>query len=122
MTRPDVKILLDEHYPGWLAEELRADGIDADAVVERIDLRGADDTSVLRTATAEGRLVVTEDVTTFGVAMASIDPHAGVIFCHHARFPRTRSGLERLRLSLVAFAVDPPAHSSQPSFVWWLSP
>ena len=38
---------------------------DSAAVVLRDDLRGVDDTTVLRVATEEERIVVTEDVTTF---------------------------------------------------------
>lgn len=104
----DLALLLDEHYPGWLARILSADGTDTQAVIERADLRGSDDITVLSAATAEGRVVVTEDVTTFALAMASVPDHAGVIFCHHSRFPRTRPGLERLRQALVAFADAPP--------------
>ena len=54
----DFRLLLDEHYPGWLAEKLTAAGIDSHAVIARDDLRGFDDITVLRTATAEHRIVV----------------------------------------------------------------
>lgn len=76
---PRLRLLLDEHYPAWLADELLEAGVDTDAVTVRDDLRGADDTTVLRTATVEGRIVVTEDVTTFSIAMAAIPEHAGVV-------------------------------------------
>lgn len=115
-----IKLLLDEHYPGWLADQLTDAGIDAQAVIVRDDIRGADDTSVLRVATSESRVVVTEDVTTFSIAMAAVPAHAGVIFCHHARFPRTRPGLARLRDSLLRLVNDPPGGFGEPSFVWWL--
>ncbi|GAA1129576.1 hypothetical protein GCM10009651_11360 [Microbacterium natoriense] len=121
MTPPDIRLLLDEHYPSRLAASLREAGLDATAIVERAEMLGVDDTSVLRAANGEGRIVVTEDVTTFGIAMARLPDHAGVVFCHHARFPRTRPGLERLRRSLLAFAADPPPGIGRPGFVWWLS-
>ena len=58
-----ICLLLDEHYPGWLAERLTADGIDAIAVTaHRPELRGVDDARVLEAAVAEGRVMVTEDV------------------------------------------------------------
>ncbi len=117
----DFRLLLDEHYPGWLAEKLTAAGIDSHAVIARDDLRGFDDITVLRTATAEHRIVVTEDVNTFSIAMAAVPDHAGVIFCHHARFPRTRPGLARLAESLIEFRDSPPTSLGEPSFVWWLT-
>ena len=46
--RAKIRFLLDEHYPGWLAEELTADGVDAVAlIVHRPELRGATDGRVL---------------------------------------------------------------------------
>ena len=116
-----IRLLLDEHYPSWLATELVQAGIDAQAVIARDDLRGASDTTVLRTATSEERVVVTEDVSTFSIAMAAIPEHSGVVFCHHARFPRTRPGLARLRTSLVRLTSHSPAGPGTVGFVWWLS-
>jgi hypothetical protein len=93
-------------------------------VVLRDDLRGVDDTTVLRVATEEERIVVTEDVTTFAIAMTiritTVPAHAGVVFCHHRRFPRTRPGLARLGQALVAFAQAPPRGAGRAPFVWWL--
>jgi hypothetical protein len=40
---------------------------------------------------------------------------------HHARFPRTRPGLERFRKALVALAADPPAGLGEHPVVWWLA-
>lgn len=116
-----MRFLLDEHYPGWLAVRLTQAGIDSAAVVLREDLRGAEDTSVLRAASEEGRVVVTEDVTTFSAAMVAVPDHAGVVFCHHRRFPRTRPGLELLSEALIAFAETPPASTRRTPFVWRLS-
>lgn len=116
-----LRLLLDEHYPGWLAERLGETGVDCAAVVLRDDLRGIDDTSVLRVAAEEKRAVVTEDVTTFSIAMAAVPAHAGVIFCHYRRFPRTRPGLVRLGDALLALVGDPPPAARHASFVWWLS-
>jgi hypothetical protein len=117
-----VRFLLDEHYPGWLAEDLTADGLDAVALTaHRPGLRGADDGRVLQAAATEGRVVVTEDVSTFGVAAALVPDHVGIVYCHHARFPRTRPGLEKLRKALGALASDPPAGLGEYPIVWWLS-
>jgi predicted nuclease of predicted toxin-antitoxin system len=117
-----LRFLLDEHCPGWLAEDLAGDGLDAVALTaHRPELRGADDERVLSAAVAERRIVVTEDVSTFSAAAAIVPHHVGIVYCHHARFPRTRPGLERLRKALGALASDPPAGLGEHPIVWWLS-
>ena len=56
-----MKLLLDEMIHPRAASELRALGHDAEAVAERADLRGEDDSVILAAADDEGRVVVTED-------------------------------------------------------------
>ena len=120
--RAQIRFLLDEHYPGWLAEDLAADGVEAVALTaHRPGLRGVDDQRVLEAAVAEGRVVVTEDVATFSAAAVLVPDHPGIVYCHHGRFPRTRPGLERLRKALVVLAVDPPAGFGEHPVVWWLA-
>lgn len=120
--RQGIRFLLDEHYPGWLADGLSAHGVDTVAVTSHRDnLRGLDDVRVLESAVAEGRIVVTEDVRTFGVAIAAVRRHVGVVFCHHARIPRTRPGLARLRDALLKLAADPPEGLGSGPAVWWLA-
>lgn len=117
-----IRFLLAEHYPGWLAAELTAEGIDAVALTaHRPGLRGADDGRVLRAAVAEGRIVITEDVSTFAAAAALVPDHVGIVYCHHGRFPRTRPGLEKLRKALGALASTPPVGLGEHPIVWWLS-
>lgn len=121
--RPQIRYLLDEHYPGWLADALTAEGIDTVALnAHRPDLRGVDDRTVLVAAVAEQRVVVTEDVNTFSAAIALTGPHVGIVYCHHARFPRTRSGLERLRRALAELAKQPPEGLGEHPIEWWLAP
>lgn len=118
----EIRLLLDEHYPGWLADELVADGIDAVALnAHRAELRGVDDRRVIEAAVAERRVVVTEDVNTFSAAIAVVPNHVGVVYCHHARFPRTRPGLNTLRKALVALVSAPPDGLGEHPIVWWLS-
>jgi hypothetical protein len=120
--RRRLRFLLDEHYPGWLAEALTAEGIDTVALTaHRPELRGVDDRTVLQAAVAEGRVVVTEDVATFGTAIALVGAHLGVVYCHHARFPRTKPGLERLHRALVALVKHPPEGLGQHPVEWWLA-
>jgi predicted nuclease of predicted toxin-antitoxin system len=119
---PEIRFLLDEHYPEWLADELVADGIDTVALnAHRPELRAADDSRVLGMAAAEARVVITEDVSTFSAAIALVPHHVGVVYCHHARFPRTRAGLSILRKALGALAADPPAGLGEHPVVWWLA-
>jgi predicted nuclease of predicted toxin-antitoxin system len=117
-----LRFLLDEHYPGWIAEDLCGDGLDVVALTaHRPELRGVDDGRVLQAAVAERRIVVTEDVSTFSAAAALVPHHVGIVYCHHARFPRTRPGLEKLRKALVGLAAEPPAGPGEHPIVWWLS-
>lgn len=120
-SRRQLRFLLDEHYPGWLAEKLTADGVDTMALnAHRPELRGMDDAVVLTAALADGRIVVTEDVTTFAAAIARVPDHVGVVFCHHGRYPRTKPGLDRLHRALVALPADPPEGLGQHPIEWWL--
>lgn len=117
-----IRYLLDEHYPGWLADALTGEGIDTVALTaHRPELRGLDDRAVLEAAVADDRVVVTEDVTTFREATILTGSHVGVIFCHHPRFPHTRPGLERLRRALAELAKQPPAGLGQHPIEWWLA-
>ncbi|MDR0593279.1 MAG: DUF5615 family PIN-like protein [Bifidobacteriaceae bacterium] len=116
-----VRLLLDEHYPPWLARRLREGGVDAVAVLEpTVALAGAPDAEILRVAAHLGRVVVTEDVTTFGGAIESVPGHCGVVYCHPARFSRTRPGLARLADALAALAATPPPGLGALPLVWWL--
>lgn len=121
-SRAEIRFLLDEHYPGRLADELSADGIDTVALnAHRPELRGVNDRAVLEAAVAEGRVVVTEDVATFGAAIAAVRQHVGVVYCHYAPFPRTGPGLNKLREALVALAEEPPDGLGKHPIVWWLA-
>lgn len=116
-----LRFLLDEHYPGWLATALSAAGVDAIAIVaHRPDLRGAPDDRVLREAAADGRVVVTEDITTFLIATRLVGHQLGVVMCHPTRFPRTKPGLDTMRRALEAIAAAPPDGLGEYPVVWWL--
>ena len=123
MSVPRLRLLLDEHYPERLASLLRAEGVDAQALVaDRPDLVGQDDAAVLAAAVADGRAVVTEDVTTFLLAARAVPEHRGVILCSARRFPRSRAALPRLVAALVALAAEPPVSVGTAPVVWWLAP
>lgn len=117
-----LKLLLDEHYPSWLADQIGKAGVDAVAInAQRVDLRGADDVAVLRAAAAEGRVVVTEDITTFPIAITHVPDHLGVIYAHPKRFPRTRPGINWMGIALIALAADPPEGLGEHPLTHWLA-
>lgn len=103
-----MRLLLDEHYDYAIAEELRRRGIDAVAIQhERPDLEGRDDDDVLRTAAAERRVVVTNNVRDYAPLVEDRalrgDAHFGVIFTDDATFPRTHAGIGLIVRALAAF-------------------
>lgn len=114
-------LLLDEHYPGWLADQLSEQGVDVVAINQhRVHLRGADDIAVLRAAVEEGRVVVTEDITTFPIAAEHVPDHRGIVYVHPQRFPRTRPGLSQLGCALREMLAEPPSGLGELPVVHWL--
>jgi predicted nuclease of predicted toxin-antitoxin system len=89
-----VKLLLDEMYSSLVAEQLRARGYDVASVLDQTyyRLRGAPDAEVFATASAEQRVLVTENVADFrrleDEAMASGRVHPGLIYTTNRQFPR----------------------------------
>jgi len=119
-----VRLLLDEMYSPADAAALRDRGYDAIAINEYDELRGMDDVTVLTVATLDGRAVVTENVSDFArlhaAGSVAADGHAGIVFVHHRRFPRTRPGRRRLTEALCGLLEEPPAGLAG-SFGWWLA-
>jgi hypothetical protein len=120
--RGQIRFLLDEHYPGWLAEDLAADGVEAVALTaRRPGLRGVSDQRVLEAAVAERRVVVTEDVSTFGAAAASspIISESCTATTRGSRGPgRAWSGSAR---HSSCWPQIPPARLGEHPVVWWLA-
>ncbi|TQN42147.1 hypothetical protein FHU33_1541 [Blastococcus colisei] len=96
-----MRLLLDEMYPGRLAEQLRDGGHDVVAVVELPELVGQPDAEVAGRARAEDRVVVTENVVDYAPLDATA--HAGLLLVNARRWPRTRAGLPRLRAALATW-------------------
>jgi hypothetical protein len=118
-----IRLLLDEHYPPALARSLRELGIDAVAILDgQRRLIGAPDPDVLSAAVKDGRVVVTEDVSTFPIAASLVPAHLGIIYCRSRVFRRTPEGIPRLVSALHQLAADPPAGLGVEPIVWWLSP
>lgn len=87
-----MKLLLDEMWPPRIAIQLRRRGHDAVAVAERPELRGQPDAVVFAAAQAEGRVVVTENVSDYrplaAYELRQGRSHAGVIFNTNRQLPR----------------------------------
>lgn len=121
-----MRLLLDEMHSSAVAAVLRSRGHDVIAVTERSDLIGLADPTLLHSATAEDLALVTENVKDFAVLHHQIlgagGRHAGLIFTHSRRFPRSaRNHVAALTDALAAFEAE---HSHDlrevESFVWWL--
>ncbi|MCL2653395.1 MAG: DUF5615 family PIN-like protein [Propionibacteriaceae bacterium] len=118
-----LRFLLDEHYPPALVILLAEHGVDAVGLLgDRPSLPGTPDSTVLRQAATEGRVVVTEDVSTFPAAVRDVPDHVGVVYCRSSVFRRTPAGLASLADALMALASNPPAGLGDQPVVWWLEP
>lgn len=121
-----MRLLLDEMHAPAVAVRLRDRGHDAVAVKERPDLIGLPDEGLLRAATADRRVVVTENVKDFAVLHQRISGagqrHSGLVFTHSRRFPR--SARNHVRVLADALAVLLTEHGAMlgevESFIWWL--
>lgn len=92
-----------------ISDALQSRGIDAVAVTkERLDLSGEEDVRVLRGATAERRVLVTNNVRDFAPLIQDLglrgEQHYGVLFTDDDTFPRSEAGVGLLVRSLEAFA------------------
>ena len=123
-----MRLLLDEMYAPSVAALLREWGHDVIAAKERADLIRLPDEHLLRTATAEGRAVVTEDVKDFAVLDRRLSVagrrHSGMVLAEPRRFPRSVRNHARVLADALAALLS--EHGSRlddtDSFVWWLEP
>ena len=99
-----MKALLDEQLSPQIAVLLREAGYDVVAVVERVDLVGSIDSTILEVATGEGRAVVTNNIKDFrplaAERLAQGRTHGGLILVPSTR---TRS---RAAVTVLAGAIE----------------
>jgi uncharacterized protein with PIN domain len=116
-----VKLLLDEHISGKVAERLRGLGYDVTAVVIDPDSRSIADVDVFELAQREGRAVVTYDREDFERLVRRYVRtnrlHHGLVIVLSARIPSGE--FARLTAALAALLDGPDLG---PSFVVWLQP
>jgi predicted nuclease of predicted toxin-antitoxin system len=118
-----MRLLLDEHSPE-IARQLRDRGRGVVAARERPELHGLSDRELLGVATAERRVLVTENVADFAElhrrSLASGEEHAGIVFTSSKRFPRTRRAIGRLVRALDALIETHPDQDALAGQSWWL--
>lgn len=107
-----VRLLLDEHYPASVADQLRAAGHDVVAVVADVEMRAQPDAEIFRRAAAAGRRIVTENVKDFRPlllrAHANGDPVAPLLLVSPLRFPRGTGRRDAaIRRALRAWLAQP---------------
>jgi len=109
-----LKLLLDEMYPSFIADELRTRGHDVVSVHEAPG-RGTPDDEVFDHARSEGRAVVTENIRDYRplaeALLAAGESHAGVLFTTDKRWPRSNPGalmtaLDELLMAMSEQPVD----------------
>jgi hypothetical protein len=90
-----LKLLIDEHYPPSVAEQLRERGHDAVAVQEEADLRGMLDPDLFAEAQRRNRAVFTENTADSIVLDAEYRSrqlaHWGLVFTSNRTFPRGKA-------------------------------
>lgn len=103
-----ARLLLDEMLSGRIAEQVRARGHDAVAIVERPDAISLPDDEVLALGTGEGRVVVTlniADLVLLDAAWTSQSrSHAGLLLLGTATFPQDRTFVGAVVTALDAAA------------------
>lgn len=89
------RLLLDEMFPGSMAEQLCAKGHDVRAVVTSPEFTGLPDEEILIGATEAGRSLVTANIKDFmslhARYRAANRPHAGLILVSTKAFPQNRA-------------------------------
>lgn len=90
-----MKLLIDEHYPPSIAEQLRERGHDAVAVQEEADLRGMLDPDLFTEAQRRNCTLLTENAADFTVLDAEYRSrhlaHWGLVFTSNRTFPRGKA-------------------------------
>lgn len=105
-----VRLLLDEHYAPHLAATLRAEGFDAEALLDVPGRAGLSDPEVFLLPAASGRRIVTENVRDFRpllvAAGADRTASAPLLLVRGLRFPRA-GGAPALVTALRAWLQQP---------------
>lgn len=118
-----VKLLLDVHHSRLAAQRLRDQGHDVLAASDDPALARLEDEELLRAASGEARVVVTENARDFDRIVrgwaARGEHHGGVVFTSPRRYHRgSKAYPDNLVVALGALLGDPP--DSTLDWVQWL--
>lgn len=90
-----MRLLIDEHYPPSVAEQLRGRGYDVTAVQEEVGLRGFTDPELFAEAQRRKSALVTENVADFMPLDAECRgrnlAHWGLVLTSNRTFPRGKA-------------------------------
>jgi predicted nuclease of predicted toxin-antitoxin system len=118
-----MKLLLDEHQSPKVAAQLAKAGFDVVAASSQAHTRNITDEELLAVATADNRVIVTENIADFAPLAAhwAADgrTHPGIILTHPDKFNRSRASYpgSLIRALKVILSAPPP---SDDSWVWWI--
>jgi hypothetical protein len=100
------RLLLDEMFPGMIAEQLGAKGHDVQAVVTNPALAGLPDEEILIGAAEAGRSLVTANIGDFMAIdarwRATNCSHAGLIMVSTKTFPQNRAFVPAITNALAS--------------------
>jgi hypothetical protein len=118
-----MRLILDEHHSPKVATQLAKAGFDVVAAGSQAHTRNITDAELLEAATADDRVVVTENIADFVLLAtqwaADGRRHPGVLLTHPDKFKRSKSSYPgSLMRALKAFLEGPPPPGD--SWVWWL--
>jgi hypothetical protein len=120
-----LKLLIDEHYPPSVAEQLRERGHDAVAVQEEPDLRGTTDVDLFAEAQRRQSAVLTENVADYMTLDAEYrarrSAHWGVVLTSNRTFPRGKAktvGPLVKALDELLREADPEAEGPTSRVIW----
>jgi len=117
-----LRLLLDEHYAGAIAYQLRAKGFDA-VTVSGLGRKGTDDEPLLEYAVTDRRALLTNNVADFmplhAEWMASGRSHFGLLFTDDASMPRHRSTIGRYVSVLTTFMAARPGERDTVDQIHW---
>jgi predicted nuclease of predicted toxin-antitoxin system len=122
-----VRLLIDEMYPGAVAEQLRKAGHDAVSLHYDPETRALDDSAVCGLALAAGRAVVTENAADFlrilRYRAATGEPAPTLVITSNRSFPRhSDSFIGQAVRALCAFCETHQGADAASGAVHWLRP
>jgi hypothetical protein len=119
-----LKLLLDEHYPPSVAEQLRERGHDAVAVQEEADLRGMTDPDLFAEAQRRNSAVLTENAADYMMLDAEYRgrhlAHWGLVLTSDRAFPRGKTTTVGALVKALDDLLRAAGSEDQSSKVIWL--